>query len=56
MTFTNSELLTEMSKVRSDLRGTLAAREDAVQRRKLDAVTQVMFKLEIAVARERGEA
>lgn len=56
MTFTNSELLTEMSKIRSDLRGTLAASEDAVQRRKLNAVTQVMSKLEVAVARERGDA
>ncbi|WP_156466886.1 hypothetical protein [Rhizobium sp. Leaf384] len=53
---TNQELLTEMGKIRSDLRGTLAAREDAVQRRKLDALAEVMSKLEIAVTRDRGQA
>ena len=47
---TNKERLTELGKIRADLRGTLAAREDATQRRKLDALIEVIAKLEIAVA------
>lgn len=46
---TNQERLTELNKIRADLRGTLSAREDAVQRRKLDALVEVISKLEIAV-------
>ena len=56
MTLTNQELLTELDKVRSDQRGRLASREEPVERRKLEAITQVMTMLDIAIARQKGTA
>lgn len=50
---TNQELHTELSNIRSDIRGKLAAREDVTERRKLQAVVILMEKIEVALVRER---